>query len=158
MNIQHILIPVDFSEGSTQAIEYGVALANKFSSRVTLFHVTQPLATPPEGPMFPFDPYQQAMTDAAWKQLRELSTTLILDTEVEIDLISGIPWASIVDRAKSGGIDLIVMPTVRCWWCVSTWLQSSRDDPSKVLQTGRNPRTAPFVAALAALLQSLKPL
>lgn len=111
MNIRHILIPVDFSEGSTQAIEYGVALANKFSSRVTLFHVTQPLATPPEGPMFPFDPYQQAMTDAAWKQLRELSTTLVLDTEVEIDLISGIPWASIVDRAKSGGIDLIVMPT-----------------------------------------------
>ncbi|RYD27522.1 MAG: universal stress protein [Verrucomicrobiaceae bacterium] len=111
MNILHILVPVDFSEGTSQAIEYAVGIGGKFSSRITLFHVMQPVSPPPDGPMFPFDPYEQAMTEAASRELRRLSTTVALNGKVDTDMTSGIPWAGIVDRARRGGIDLIVMPT-----------------------------------------------
>jgi nucleotide-binding universal stress UspA family protein len=41
MDIKHLLIPVDFSPPSILAVNYGVALARKFRSRVTLLCVTK---------------------------------------------------------------------------------------------------------------------
>lgn len=111
MNIRHILVPVDFSEGSSRAIEYAVGIGDKFSSRITLLHVLEPAPPPPDGPMFSFDTYGQAMAEAASKELHRLSSTVTLNMKVDTDMTTGIPWSSIVERAGQGGIDLIVMPT-----------------------------------------------
>ena len=39
MHIEHILVPTDFSEGSTEAFESAMALAADSGARVTLLHV-----------------------------------------------------------------------------------------------------------------------
>lgn len=39
MLIQHILVPVDFSECSRRALAYGVDLAKRYNSTLTIFHV-----------------------------------------------------------------------------------------------------------------------
>ncbi|MDB6134813.1 MAG: universal stress protein [Verrucomicrobiales bacterium] len=111
MNINHILVPVDFSEGTSHAIDYAIGIGKSFSSRITLFHVMQPLPPPPDQFTPPFDAWEQALLEVAKKKLWELSTSLTLDIEVETDITYGIPWASIVERAQQDGIDLIVMPT-----------------------------------------------
>jgi nucleotide-binding universal stress UspA family protein len=38
MTIQHILVPLDFSEFSEKALDFALAIAEKFQSQVTLFH------------------------------------------------------------------------------------------------------------------------
>ena len=38
MNIQHILVPLDFSEFSDKALDFALTLAEKFQSEITLFH------------------------------------------------------------------------------------------------------------------------
>jgi nucleotide-binding universal stress UspA family protein len=38
MNIQHILVPLDFSEFSDKALDFTLSIAAKFQSEITLFH------------------------------------------------------------------------------------------------------------------------
>ena len=39
MNIQKILVPVDYSDQSCQALQWGVSLAEKYGARLLLLHV-----------------------------------------------------------------------------------------------------------------------
>ena len=110
MNISHILVPVDFSDGTPHAIQYAVGLGVKFSSRITLFHVVQPII-PPEGMIMEYDAYHTEMSDDATVRLRELVNAATLDLEMDFDQTVGTPWVSVVDYAKRSMVDLIVMPT-----------------------------------------------
>jgi nucleotide-binding universal stress UspA family protein len=38
MTVQHILVPLDFSEFSNKALDFALAIAEKFHSQITLFH------------------------------------------------------------------------------------------------------------------------
>ncbi|RYD65078.1 MAG: universal stress protein [Verrucomicrobiaceae bacterium] len=109
MNINHILVPVDFSEGTSHAIEYAVGIGLKFSSRITLLHVMEPITPPPDGLILDFDAYDHTLAEKAQKKLDEL--TAELSPGADAGLTFGNPWACIVERAQQGGIDLIVMPT-----------------------------------------------
>ena len=42
MHIKTVLVPVDFSPPSTVAVNYGISLARKFRSKLTLLHVIEP--------------------------------------------------------------------------------------------------------------------
>lgn len=109
MKIHHILVPVDFSEGTRQALEYSAGLGRMFSSRITLLHVMEPLTPPPDGLVLSFEAYDHSLAEAARKSLGAMAAEL--DPEANIEMTSGNPWACIVERAQQGGIDLIVMPT-----------------------------------------------
>ena len=39
--LKRILVPIDFSERSEAALQYGVELARRFSARLYLLHVTR---------------------------------------------------------------------------------------------------------------------
>ena len=39
MNIQKILVPVDYSDHSCQALQWGASLAEKYGARLLLLHV-----------------------------------------------------------------------------------------------------------------------
>ena len=43
IQIQRILCPVDFSDGSKRALDHAVALAKWYDARVTMFHVCAPV-------------------------------------------------------------------------------------------------------------------
>ncbi|MDB6134812.1 MAG: Universal stress protein family [Verrucomicrobiales bacterium] len=89
MNINHILVPVDFSEGTPHAIEYAAGLGRKLSSRITLLHVMEPVTPPPDGLILDFDAYDHALAEKARKRLDELAADL--DPVAGTALTSGNP-------------------------------------------------------------------
>jgi universal stress protein A len=111
MKIQHILVPVDFSEGTPGAIRNALELAGKFSARITLYHVLQQIFPPVGELAFSFEKQERAMQDESEKHLRELAATIPCGTPVDTAMETGIPWNCIVNRAASHGVDLIVMST-----------------------------------------------
>lgn len=111
MNLHHILVPVDFSEGTALALDYAIALGLKFSSKITLFHVLEPITPPPDGLIMTYNPYDTAMAEEASRKLRDLAASVAGKLQVDTDQTTGIPWDRIVEKAKQRGVDLIIMPT-----------------------------------------------
>jgi nucleotide-binding universal stress UspA family protein len=72
MNINNVLVPVDFSPPSTLAVNYGVALARKFRAKLSLLHVVES----PSAPLYTFpreaEKVQTQRQDQAEKMLPAL--------------------------------------------------------------------------------------
>jgi universal stress protein A len=111
MNIQHILVPVDFSEGTQTTLDCARELAGKFAARVTLLHIVQPIFPPVTEVAFTFEKQAREMQDEAERQLRDLAGSLPSGANAETVLDTGVPWDCIVERAGKLGADLIVMGT-----------------------------------------------
>ena len=43
IRLKRILVPVDFSESSSKALQYAVSFAKQFSAEIVLLHVVQPV-------------------------------------------------------------------------------------------------------------------
>ena len=108
MNIQHILIPMDFSADAEQALDSAIELAKQFQARLTLLHVIQlPVATEVDLSGYYADLESGARQELEAYQKRIAATGLTVD----IMLDSGAPFRQIVDVAKDRQVDLIVMGT-----------------------------------------------
>lgn len=109
--LKHILMPVDFSEFSLKAVEYGTEIARRFQSEITLLHVIESLPYPafyPEGfsPAFDFDPQLR-------QRINENLDTILHDAELPVHRVirMGTPSTEIVHYAQKKDIDLILMST-----------------------------------------------
>jgi nucleotide-binding universal stress UspA family protein len=109
-----ILVPVDFSRHSAEAIRFAGDLSRRYDAVVQLVHVYQPVNyTLPEGIVF-FTPAQLTSLLDALEKLLAASRN---DAEVagaphvETKLLQGLPSSEIVSHAREGGFDLIVMGT-----------------------------------------------
>ena len=111
MIIKHILVPVDFSDGTEASITSATELARKFSALVTLYHVMQMMHPPGLEPVFTEEKERKALQDETEKQLRKLAGSIAPMAEVETALEAGVPWDKIVTYADKHGVDLIVMAT-----------------------------------------------
>lgn len=112
--IGRILVPVDFSAHSDRALRYAAGLAAPFAAQVELLHVVE-------------DPYLTGAwsSDVYVPKVPELMADLRADAErrlaalksatagvtVETGVMTGRTAQTIVDRARDGGFDLIVMAT-----------------------------------------------
>jgi nucleotide-binding universal stress UspA family protein len=108
-----ILIPVDFSDHSTAALEAAIELARAFDSRLHLLHCyqIQPGGISPYGIAVPSS-YSSEIRDAASQQLAEWQQERIpADMSVDVSVVSEVPSEAIVATAKKIGADLIVMGT-----------------------------------------------
>lgn len=103
--IQTILVPVDFSEHSSRALEYAAQLARRFGAALHVIHVMHM-------------PADVRITGTWWSTLRgqalEALRALVegMDTtglKVESHIAEGHPSESIVELATKLGADLIVM-------------------------------------------------
>lgn len=117
MSINKILVPTDFSIHAGMALEYAFGLAQAFKSQVTLFH-TYELPTPiiVDGGAYPSAELLQMLEQKA-------NTTLSAATEdarrswkgrpaaFSSELAMGPAALRIVEKARRGGYDLIVMGT-----------------------------------------------
>jgi nucleotide-binding universal stress UspA family protein len=114
--IKKILVPIDFSELSIQAIERAQALAQRFGARVHLVHVQD--AMYPAGfiattPMFTGDviTIQQNNEKRLLRQLRDMAARLDLSPG-DCHVVPGSPVFEMIGAAvRKLSIDLIVMPT-----------------------------------------------
>jgi len=112
--ITKILVPIDFSETSKEAIRTGAELARHFGASLTLAHVQEPIhLMVPDGYAF-FAPGQLEQIRAdlekalvAEKQVAEAAGMLQAQTR----MVDGVASFSIVELARKEGFDLIVMGT-----------------------------------------------
>ena len=108
MTPQHILVPVDFSAPSDQALAYAITMAQKFQARMTLLHVIYmpPLAGADLAmQMSAIEEAAQQATDACLQQVRDAG---LLGEKI---ICQGVPWQEIVEKAEDIGADLIIIGT-----------------------------------------------
>jgi len=111
--IKRILAPVDFSKLSTAALRYATAFAKSRRARIEVLHVVEAVTYAPMlGPSVDLSGVLDARQQEARKRLNGLAAELgrrgvRADTMLKI----GAPATMIVDRAKKGSADLIVMAT-----------------------------------------------
>ena len=103
--LQRLLVPLDFSGKSRQALRYAVPLAQKFSARIHLVHVL-----PADGKKDRDETIQQRM--AALKRLGQMAEQYIPPRlRAEYVVLSGKPANAILALAAEHSIDLIVLTT-----------------------------------------------
>ena len=110
---KNILVPVDFSEHSTAALEVAVEFASVFGAKLHLLHCyqIQPGGVSPYGIAIPSD-YFAEIRNAASQQLAEWQAKHV-PTGIPVDAStkSEVPSEAIIMSAKEIGADLIVMGT-----------------------------------------------
>jgi nucleotide-binding universal stress UspA family protein len=114
VDIKKILIPTDFSENASQAMEYGFQLAKRLGAKVLLLHVI-PLgsyvsaASSAPLPAEAIDALAATARSNISEQAQKLSKAHGVTAEVLV--VDGPAPATIAELAKAQAADLIVMGT-----------------------------------------------
>jgi len=115
MTLRHILCPFDFSEVSTHALEQAGVLARASGARLTVVHVF--LSVMPTTGLDALDVATSQVIDAEdLQELRDKVATACrpatdAGVDVRILVVGGSPVPVILDQARAGSADLIVMGT-----------------------------------------------
>jgi nucleotide-binding universal stress UspA family protein len=106
VKFSRILVPVDFSDNSRQALRFALALARDFNSEITLLHVVH--RYPPIPEMAPVD--VESLQDAR-QALNKLHAEFSGLVRSKISLRIGNAASEIAQAARDLGSDLIVIST-----------------------------------------------
>jgi universal stress protein A len=113
-SIKNILVPIDFSPHSEQALQVAADLARRYGASLELAHVYHPLSYAlPEGYVL-IAPEQLREILAQFELQLKAARADVLETgvqDVQTVLLEGDPCARILHRVKERGHDLIVMAT-----------------------------------------------
>ncbi|MBW1963053.1 MAG: universal stress protein [Deltaproteobacteria bacterium] len=111
MQIKTILCPVDFSEISTNAMEYAVFLASHHHAELLLLHVVEHLQEFEQYQILVFTSQELAekMEKQAHEELNKLTGQIKKTIKVETVLRQGKPFVEIIKEAREKDMDLIVM-------------------------------------------------
>lgn len=107
--VKRILVPIDFSECSDEAMRYAGELARVFKARILLVHVLQPHAYAMTETFNLVDHYAalkmvaEPLLEGSQKKLSKRGVA------VETDLRTGTAHSEILEKARSAKADLIVM-------------------------------------------------
>ncbi len=112
--IKKILVPIDFSDYSKNALKYAIQFAKQFNAKIYLVYVVEPIIYPAD-----FSMGQVAIPSAdidlhsrAEEELRKLSKDFINGSlQVEILIKTGKPFIEIIETASANDIDLIIIAT-----------------------------------------------
>jgi universal stress protein A len=108
--LQHILVPIDFSEASRQAVAFAVPLARKFAAMITLVHVVQPVVYPDE--VGPWVVSEQLVSKASSKELAAWGKKLMPAALLKRTIVRfGQPYHEIAEAARTQRVDLLVITT-----------------------------------------------
>jgi universal stress protein A len=105
-----ILVPVDFSEASTKALDYALALARQTNARVTLLHVLETVAMP-EFAAYPVAPDSERAVEVRRRLAKLARDHGNGSDKIEVKVLSGIPFREITRAADSLKMNLIVIAT-----------------------------------------------
>ena len=110
LSIQRILVALDFSAESHNALHYAVMLGKKFSSTLMLVHVVEPVLAPPEV-ILPELTTERVASEAS-AELRDLADEISDGCRVvETAVRRGIAFFEIIEAAQALGADLLVVGT-----------------------------------------------
>jgi nucleotide-binding universal stress UspA family protein len=117
LNIQNIVVPIDFSTMSVRAIQIAKRLARRFGASIHLAHVrhlnyaTDFVAPAPPMVPFAFMTFEQNAEQTALKELKKMASECGVSS-AKCDVLSGAPaFDEICRLAQTVPADLVVMPT-----------------------------------------------
>jgi len=111
VRLERILVPVDFSDCSLDALEYAVVVAQQAKASLMLLHVLEPVSY---GLDFTLSHMRtrEHVRESWTKRLKELTSShQHSHVAMEFQLRGGLPADSILDSAQTLPCDLIVMGT-----------------------------------------------
>ncbi len=114
VNIKHILVPIDFSDPSKNALAFAIDFAGIFKADLTLLYVVEPVIYPAD---FSFGQVtvpsmEVELTSNGEKKLRELATPAIeKGITVQTEVKTGKAFVEIVKYAREKDMDLIIIAT-----------------------------------------------
>ncbi len=109
--IRRLLVPVDFSDCSLEAVEYAAALARQFSATVTLLHVLEPVTYGLDFTLLPIGGQEQNRKQAE-ARVAELATALQQKkVTATSQVLGGLPIDGVLRSAEALQSDVIVMGT-----------------------------------------------
>ena len=111
VKLEHILVPIDFSEHSLHALRVAEGLAKSAGGALTLLYVVEPLPAGAEWSPLILD-ISQIVKDCQ-KKLQALPAKQGIDPQLigRILVKVGVPWSEIVKTAKDLKRDAIVIAT-----------------------------------------------
>ncbi len=110
LQIQNILVPVDFSDCSQKALLYALNIARRYNAKLTLLHIV-----PPQHGL-PGHPRGNEPLRAAWREMKQLQADLLSKGTLryihhQIMVKRGTNWKVISRTVKRQDTDLIVLGT-----------------------------------------------
>jgi len=112
--IRRVLVPIDFSDCSMHALNYAMALAERFDARIILLHVVEPAVHSEHylsGPMA-FDETNQHLLEAGRERLEDVNRKCVVHRVGSEPLVRiGHAHSEIADTANALAADLIVLGT-----------------------------------------------
>ena len=113
--ITRILVPVDFSPPSAEAVRYAATLARALDARIELVHIVEDpfMSTAWGAEVYVSDLTEllDSLSATAASRLEHLKTADLAGVATATAVLRGDPWRRIVEHATSSGADLIVMGT-----------------------------------------------
>jgi universal stress protein A len=111
LRIKEILVPVDFSEHSREAMRYALAFAERFQARVALVHIVEQLVYPGDWVFAPVPgpAYVTERTDDLVARLRQFAGAA--GKEIVPVVRIGRAWQQVVEVAAQRKSDLIITAT-----------------------------------------------
>lgn len=111
--IKNILVPIDFSDYSKNALKYAVDFAKTFSAKLYLIYVVEPMIYPADFSMgqiaIPSNDFD--IQNRADEELKKLAKEFGNNLEVETLIKTGKPFVEINETAREKNIDLIIIAT-----------------------------------------------
>lgn len=112
IRLRRILVPIDFSEHSKNALTYAISFAKHFGAELILVYVVEPTIYPAD---FSFG--QVAMPDLE-KEMRQrgteelenlVKTSIAEEVSAKTKVCTGKPFLEIIKTAKEEKVDLIII-------------------------------------------------
>jgi nucleotide-binding universal stress UspA family protein len=114
LNIKKILVPIDFSEYSKNALKYAQEFSKYFGAEIVLIYVVEPMLYPPDFSMgqIAMPTIDIELDKRAKEELEKLAKNEIAsDIKTEIIIKTGKPFVEIIQTASDLDVDLIIIAT-----------------------------------------------
>ncbi len=114
MEINKILVPIDFSDYSKKAFNYALDFSKHFDSSITLIYVVEPQIYPADFTMgqVAIPNVDSNLTEAAEKELKSLvESTEYEKGKLDYKIRIGQPFHEIIETASELDTDLIIIAT-----------------------------------------------
>ena len=113
-SVKNILVPIDFSDFSKNALRYSVNFAEHFNAKLHMIYVVEPAIYPADFSMgqVSIPSLDIDMTERAKEELEQLAKEEVAPhVQTEILIKSGKPFLEIIQSAAELDIDLIIIAT-----------------------------------------------
>jgi nucleotide-binding universal stress UspA family protein len=108
---KRILVPVDFSDCSLDALEYGALITQRSKASLKLLHVLEPVSYGLDFTL-PHMAQRESSKTAVTKRLSDLVSALTsVGLASDFLMSGGLPADSILDAARAQSVDVIIMGT-----------------------------------------------